>query len=70
MNKLLFVPSQPTGLAFGGTNLNTLYVTTASVDNEKNNPKAGLVYKITDLGRHVHGAPSLNVSLDVPIQKR
>ncbi|PSN53201.1 Regucalcin [Blattella germanica] len=55
-----------TSVAFGGSNLDELYVTTASIrmtpEQEKKYPTAGAVFKVTGLG--VKGYPGVSVDLN------
>lgn len=50
-----------TSLAFGGPNLDILYVTTGSIEDHKNDEHAGLLYQITGLG--VQGVPAVRANL-------
>lgn len=52
---------QITSVAFGGPNLDILYVVCASILSERQNPNAGCLYQITGLG--VKGLPGVSVKL-------
>ena len=57
MSEIKFEDSKKiTSVAFGGTDLDELYVTTALNSGDPYLPVAGAVYRITGLGEGVKGA--------------
>lgn len=62
-HEIIMPCEQVTSAAFGGPNLNILYVTTAAQErNTKQPPPAGRLFKITGLG--VKGTAMKSVKLD------
>lgn len=62
-HEIVFPCEQVTSAAFGGPNLDILYVTTAATDRSKPQPlPAGRVFKVTGLG--VKGLPMKSVKLN------
>ncbi|XP_044738268.1 regucalcin-like [Chrysoperla carnea] len=55
LRTITFDALQTTSAAFGGPNLDILYVTSAALEGESKNPKAGCVFEVTGLG--VKGFP-------------
>ncbi|KAF2906145.1 hypothetical protein ILUMI_00037 [Ignelater luminosus] len=65
LDTIYFPAKQITAIAFGGPNLDTLYVTSAQlvVDGESQPEPAGAVFKVTNVG--AKGLPCANVRLNI-----